>query len=211
MFERFLEVYRPIEGEPLAPDSRHRSPFGSVRGFEELMTAFSGKGFNLGVYRLHAESTGRAADRLVGQNFPWLQNRAYCFGYTWNGMQVALDDGRKHKNGEPLILLLDLADQSAFDIDVCFEPFHNIELVDNPDDSLDSELFDAWAWENQLALPLKRGCIVGYKIPLSLGGPDSVENMTVIDMEVEWELDTQIRKQIGDFPPGTQINGMKIE
>ncbi|HEY7033981.1 MAG TPA: hypothetical protein VH482_21775 [Thermomicrobiales bacterium] len=113
--------------------------------------------------------------------FSWLKEPAYCFGYAWSGMQLALGGERRDASGEPFVVLLDPSDGTAFEIDRSFQAFHEVELVNDPDNSLDSELFDAWSWANQHALPLKRNQIVGYKIPLALGGRDAIENMDVVD------------------------------
>ncbi|HEY7036321.1 MAG TPA: hypothetical protein VH482_33645, partial [Thermomicrobiales bacterium] len=148
---------------------------------------------------------------MVRGRFSWLEEPAYCFGYTWNGMQLALDGERRDANGEPLVVLLDPSDGTAFEIDASFEVFHDAEIVDDPDNSLDSELFDAWSWAYQNMLPLKRNEIVAYKIPLVLGGGDTIENMGVIDFEVEWSLTRQIRDQLQSLTDGTPIRRVQID
>src|SRR5262249_12547702 len=90
MFERFLQAFRPIPGEQRPPDPRGPWPHGGVRGFRALMTEFAGRGFNDGVYRLHSESSGRMADEFIVSQISRLKDRAYSFGYTWNGMQLTL-------------------------------------------------------------------------------------------------------------------------
>ncbi|HEY7033984.1 MAG TPA: T6SS immunity protein Tdi1 domain-containing protein [Thermomicrobiales bacterium] len=211
MFQRFLQKYRPIPEEEPAQDPRRAWPHGEVRGFRELMTEYAGRGFNDGLYRLHSESSGNVGDSLIAEGFDWLMDRVYSFGYSWSGMQFALDNSRRDANDEPLVLLLDPSDGSVFQIDRSFEAFHDREIVDRPDEALDSKLFDAWSWANQHALPLRRNQVVGFKIPLALGGRDVIENMEVIDFEVEWSLSSQIQNHTRNLPEGTPFRGVKID
>lgn len=40
----------------------------------------------------------------------------------------------------------------------------------------------------------------GYRIPLFLGGEDSLENMEVSDMEVYWDMTDQLWEAVKDLP-----------
>ena len=51
-------------------------------------------------------------------------------------------------------------------------------------------------WKNYSNVKLKYGRCAGYKIPLFLGGEDIVSNLEDNDMEVYWEIMTQIIAQL---------------
>ncbi|MGI8476497.1 MAG: hypothetical protein ACR2OO_09035 [Thermomicrobiales bacterium] len=105
MFEAFLSAFRPNPGaEPGEP--RRPWPGGTVRGFAELMGAHSGRTFDDGLYRLHTEASGRAADAWAVAAFPFLAGRVHCFGFDWLGTQYTLDLERV-EGGEPLVELID--------------------------------------------------------------------------------------------------------
>lgn len=104
MLEAFLSAFRPKPGaEPGEP--RRPWPGGSVPGFAELMAADSGRAFD-GLYRLHTETSGRAADAWIAGTFPFLHRRVHCFGFDWLGTHYALDLERV-EGGEPLVELID--------------------------------------------------------------------------------------------------------
>ena len=52
---------------------------------------------------------------------------------------------------------------------------------------------------------------VGYRIPLFLGGDDSLENMEVSDMEVYWDMTDQLWEAVKDLPEGTKIGNVSFE
>jgi hypothetical protein len=212
MFERFLERYSPVAVAPdwQRPEIRWQWPHGTVRGFTDLMDEFSGRSFNNGLYRLHGQESGAVADRLVAEAFPENAMNAYCFGYDWLGCQYALDSDRRDE-GEPLILLLDPATGEAFEIDCTFVAFHDVELVDSPNDSLNPGLFERWARENRRSLPLSRDVCVGYSVPLFLGGNNMLlENCEITDIEVYWRLNAQLRRAVRGLPNGVPINSLRI-
>jgi hypothetical protein len=63
----------------------------------------------------------------------------------------------------------------------------------------------ARARANPGLLPLSSSQCAGYKVPLFLGGKDSLENLEVIDLEVYWSLSGQLRDGARVLPPGSSI------
>jgi hypothetical protein len=49
---------------------------------------------------------------------------------------------------------------------------------------------------------------VGYRVPLFLGGTDTVENLERGDMDVYWSLTSQAAAQVAALPEGTPITSM---
>lgn len=211
MFGPFLKAYPPEEiadAQMAAP--RNPWPGGRVAAFAELTTGYTRVAFGRGIYRLHSQESSHACDRLIRASFPWLDPTVYCFGYDWLGRQFAFD-GQRMAGGEPLVLMCDLTTREAFNIPAVFTDFHNITLIEKCDAALEAYLFARCAVANRDALPLRPHQIVGYRIPLSLGGKHDLENFDVVDFDVEIHLTGQIDAQVHAVPEGTQISGVESD
>jgi hypothetical protein len=209
MFERFLAAFPPVADEE-ASEPRPPCPFGPVQGWDGLMVPYAGRSFGHGIYRLHDAASGVAADRVVGAMLPRKANRIWSFAEDWLGRQFALDPAQPI-DGEPGVVLIDLIERSIYCIDRTFVDFHSQELVENSRASLSSELFASWAERDAHRVPLKRTQVVGYRIPLTLGGQHELDNLEVADAEVELGLSMQISEQVEGLPDGTMISGVRID
>ncbi len=158
------------------------------------MSQFSGCTFNEGIYRLHTQSSGELGNRLAADAFPDFAHRIHCFGFNWLGDQYALDLERR-EHGESLILMLDPGAGEALEIPATFLKIHDEEMVESPDAALVSNFFESWVAENRHLLPLAPTDCVGYKVPLFLGGEDTIENLEVIDLDVYWTIFGQLRRR----------------
>jgi hypothetical protein len=49
---------------------------------------------------------------------------------------------------------------------------------------------------------------VGYRVPLFLGGSDTLENLEVTDLDVYWTICGQLRLAAAQLPEGTAIKGI---
>jgi hypothetical protein len=206
-FERFLAAYTvdpdSKEGEPRLP-----MPGESIQGWREIMDVYSGCTFGNSIYRLHTQETGKWADEMLRRTVP-RPSTCYCFGFDWLGRQFALHP-RDRAGDEPGVALIDPVERRVLMTDRQYFLFHVEEVVDDPNSSFEFDDFEQWERANPESLPLKFNQIVGYKIPLSLGGEHEVENMMVVDIEVECSFMTQIDDQIADVPEGTQIRGVSL-
>jgi hypothetical protein len=197
MFERFFERYQitPTGDEAAALPLPNPWSGGTIRGWDELFTQCPGVTFNNGIYRLHTPASAQAANHLFDQTFLHLKGSALCFGFDWLGRQFALDLERMI-DGEPGVLLIDFVERNAYEIDDTFRDLHNVVFIEKPDSALDANVFAEWAPENPQSLPLSRRQIVGYRVPLTLGGQHEIANMVIEEMEVSLELDRQIQDAI---------------
>jgi hypothetical protein len=209
MFERFRSEFRLLpEGQQPAPlwdDGR----LGAVRGYTALMGSAAGCTFENGLYRLHSAETGPVGQADADAAFPPYAGRLSVFGFDWLGRQFALDFGRL-KGGEPLVMMLEPGTGEALEIPAGFVDFHDEELVDYRDEALASEFFSAWAAAHPDAVPLSASQCVGYRVPLFLGGRDTLDNLDVTDLEVYWTITGQIRARSQDLPTGTPIRGVSL-
>jgi hypothetical protein len=204
MFKRFVESFELLPPQQVAGRIWVEPRLLATDGYRALAETFAGCSFENGLYRLHDAISGPAAASLIADAFPEFATRACPFGYDWLGRQFAIDTARQAA-GQPLMLLLEPGTADALEIPLPFSAFHNEELVDYRDAALASGFFALWAEESSAALPLARDDCVGYRVPLFLGGDDTVDNLEVIDLDVYWTTCGQLRRGTLRLPEGTSI------
>ncbi|HEX6595710.1 MAG TPA: T6SS immunity protein Tdi1 domain-containing protein [Acidimicrobiales bacterium] len=193
-FERFASQYQPDAPCGASPPPLPRSL--AAGGFDEFMARFAGCVFEGGLYRIHTRDSSAVANRWVADAYPEFAARAHCFASSWMGNQFALDRERTGKGGENLVLLLEPGTAMGLEVPTSFAEFHDDELVDESDAALAAPFFREWAAANPGTVPLAPSDCVGYKVPLFLGGADTVDNLEVIDLDVYWTLTAQLRRQV---------------
>ncbi len=207
MFERFTTNYPNVHraGTP-APPAR----LGDVAGFDAFMTEFAGATFEHGLYRIHDRDSAGAMTRSVVAAFPALERRiASLFAYDWRGCQLLLDSGRM-ANGDPLVTIVDVGVGEASTTTLTFHALHDSAATEQADRLFLRTLFQTWAALNPTSLPLARDLCVGYRVPLQLGGSDTMNDFEVTDIDVFWSITSQIRARLESLPPGTPIRGIKF-
>ncbi|MBF4766630.1 DUF1851 domain-containing protein [Nocardioides agariphilus] len=194
MFERFWAAYSGLRDTSEAGSVWTHQRLKALDGYIAFAREFAGASFDGGVYRVHDDRTGPQALSLVTDAFPEFAERVCPFGYDWLGRQFAVDSGRV-VGQEPQVLLLEPGTGEALEIPFSFAAFHDVELVDHSDAALASAFFADWSRSNTDQLPLRRDECVGYRIPLFLGGDDTLVNLEVSDIDVYWTLCGQLRGQ----------------
>lgn len=208
MFNRFLSAFK-LTTKPAKSGMDVPVPERVDReAYRWLMGRFGGATFEHGLYRLHAVSEIPQWDATIGQAFPAYASRISCFGWDWLGRQFALDSARVEAN-QRLILMLEPGTGEVLEIPATFVAFHDVELVDEPDAALARDFFVAWR-KTYGSPELQPDQCVGYKIPLFLGGSDTVDNLEIIDAEVYWAISGQLRDGTRLLPPGTTIRSLTI-
>ncbi|MBO6512132.1 MAG: DUF1851 domain-containing protein [Roseibium sp.] len=207
MFERFLSGFSEDKTQP-APNSLDESTGYPASGMEWFWKTIAGKSFNNGLYRTHTRRDAKRWSRLTTEAYPEYAGRVHCFAYDWLGRQFCLDFDRVEA-GEPLILMLEPGTGEALEIPCNFLQFHNDELVNEADAALAAGFYDAWLAQGYQA-PKSCQC-VGYKHPLFLGGNDELPNLELTDLEVYWEIMSQLLCKIRGMAPGTPIGKITIE
>lgn len=203
-FNHFIAAFRLLPSEQVAGNVWLEPRLLETEGYEALAERFSGCSFENGLYRLHDSQSGPQALTWIIDAFPEFASRACPFGYDWLGRQFAVDTARQQA-GQALVLLLEPGTGEALEIPVTFASFHEHELVEYQDAALARGFFDTWALEHGSSLPLDRTTCVGYRVPLFLGGEDTVDNLEVIDLDVYWTLCGQLRRGAVHLPGGTSI------
>jgi hypothetical protein len=192
VFEPFRRSFAvaPAEQAPAAPWVSGALEFAA--GYQELATEFAGCTFENGLYRVHDAAAGRIAQASIAEAFPDFANRATPFAVDWLGREFAVDAARM-TDGEPQVLLLEPGTGEALEIPCGLVDFHNCELVEHRDAALASSFFDAWSRANPERLPIPTEACVGYRVPLFLGGGDTIDNLELVDREVYWSICAQLR------------------
>jgi hypothetical protein len=207
MFETFSGRFRVVPAGQVPGPAWRDDRLLLTAGYSELAGMFAGVSFENGLYRLHDADTGPRGAAWIAESFPRFASRACPFGYDWLGRQFALDSGRRD-GGEPLVLLLEPGTGEVLEIPFSFARFHE-QLDELREPALAASFFARWAGADLGSLPLGAMQRAGYKVPLFLGGKDSVENLEVIDLEVYWSLSGQLRQGTQTLPPGTSIGQVR--
>jgi hypothetical protein len=212
LFAPFLEHYPPDHGpRGETPPQLAEWAAGRVTGWSELMETYAGCTFHNGLYRLHTEASAIAAGEQIDRRRTYgrvhLDNDYLSFGFDWIGRQFVIEKNRSPED-EPEVLLVDPLTDETYETNSAFLRFHIHVLVEQSDGTLDSAMFESWTDHHREALPLRSDQIVGYRIPLSLGGKHELSNLVLVDAELELELNRQIDEQIRDLPEGTPIKSV---
>jgi Domain of unknown function (DUF1851) len=208
VFDVFAATFQPDPADARA-EPWHEPQLTAADGYGDFSQRFAGRSFELGLYRFHDSESGPRGADLLRNAFPEFANRACPFGYDWLGRQFALDADRREE-GEPLVLLLEPGTGEALEIPLPFRAFHD-QLGELREPALAAPFFAEWSEKNPTSMPLKRDVCVGYRVPLFLGGTDTVENLEVADLDVYWSLTADLLASTRDQPPGTKITGVSIE
>jgi len=159
----------------------------------ELLHRFSGCSFNNGIYRVHSFEQIEKWTEIISLAFPDFANEVICFGYDWLGRQFAIDNRRKSLD-KSSILMFEPGTGEVLEIPVDLIKFHNEELFKYANEVLAYDFFQQWLSISNSYLTLEQ--CVGYKQPLFLNGSDTSDNLEIIDLEVYWEISSQLLAKI---------------
>ncbi len=200
-FSAFLAAFPIDEG---------RRPTGhgpAATDLETLRATLGGLSFARGLYRIHdAKDSDYAAARIEAY-YPE-PGRYLPFGCDWLGRGFTLDLARKNDD-EPLVMLLEPGTGERLEIPATLRAFHNEELVEQPEAALAAGFYADWLRSGGRT-PRAHECI-GYRVPLFLGGADSIENLEAIDTDVYWTILAQLRHGTRSISHGQTIGEVRIE
>jgi hypothetical protein len=203
MFEKLInanEVVRELNNNTEDPALFKNIP----EPLFELMQECGGCSFWGGLYRIHSTTSSVHWAIIIENYYPTYLGKIIPFGYDWMGRQFC------NYKGEPnLILMFDPATVEDYKLERNVIDFHNIDLVDNRESMLSDLLFKQVKHFLKIEKVAYQECI-GYRVPLFLNGMDEFPNQEIIDMEVYWETQCQLYKQIKDLPEGTKIGSIKF-
>lgn len=165
--------------EKLVGNDNNFSP--SDKQVDELIKLYGGCSFSNGLFRIHSSETSQKWLEIIESSFDNYKGVFVPFGFDWAGKQFG-----KKIDGET-IYLFDINFGEVFTLESTISDFFNIDLVDHKNETINSELFFVQK------IHLKFNEIAGLKIPIRLGGTDSLDNFEIIDSEVDWEINDQLK------------------
>ena len=177
-------------------------------GADKLSALFAecgGVTINKGLYRVHSRISSQHWSDIIRRHFPELKKMVLPYGHDWLGRQYCVIQGV-----ENVLVMFDPSTVEYFQMAGDLKDFHNRDLVDDRDDTVSEVGFNA-ALKKMNVTELVIDKCVGYKVPLFLGGKDDYTNYEIVDIEVYWEMQCQIFKQIKDLPPGTKVSSIKFK
>ncbi|NOU95690.1 DUF1851 domain-containing protein [Paenibacillus sp. LMG 31456] len=192
MFDNFILEFgaQPLKDIDSIENSNVIGYLEKVPGAKEFLLNYSGQSFKKGLYRVHHVSEISKWTSIIESAFPKFQNKIICFSYDWLGRHFAM---YFHKDGL-VILMFEPGTGEVLKIPVSFTSFHEEELVKYQNESLAVSFFNSW--RNHSSEPVTSDKCVGYKIPLFLGGEDTLDNLELTDLDVYWHIASQLIQKI---------------
>jgi hypothetical protein len=158
----------------------------------------SGCSFGGGIYRIHSHASAFEVRSALQLGFNVAD--VWPFGFDWLGRQFcAVGDS---------VELLEPGTGLRLAIPMSVSRFHGQELFTNHDAAVASTFFDRWLAAGNPG-PGFHEC-VGYRVPLFLGGSDTIENLELIDAAVYWHLSSQLLAASRSLPPGSHIHDVDL-
>lgn len=165
-----------------------------------------GRSFGNGIFKSFGRSDlSKWYDIVDCPLFSRLKGRFKVFGYDWRGRVFAVNQSDDDCGN---VILLNPGNLKFLYIGCPLLEFLNNEIPAYADACLDSDIYADWLASHA---PVGRMECAGYRIPLFLGGEDSLENMEVSDMEVYWDMTDQLWEAVKDLPEGTKIGNISFE
>lgn len=203
----FLNSYRP-DTDLAAPrtDTLESAADAAVEGIDEsvrdLLSRAGGMSFSGGIYRTHRLEDVQRWSTTIATGWTETAGRVNCFAYDWLGRQFALYKGN-------MVLQFSAGDLEFTEIPADVASFHNLELVNYAQEVLARAFFDAWLHGG--GQRPRYGACIGYKRALFLGGPDEVENLELIDMDVYWMVSAPIVAKARKVGVGGRIGQVEFD
>ncbi|GAA3375492.1 hypothetical protein GCM10020367_43510 [Streptomyces sannanensis] len=194
----------PETGTP-EPGSGGRDVPEPLAGVFERM---AGRTLANGFLRFHTPDSAHESYAACARMIEGLEGRYFPFAFDWMGRELLFDirePGRRPR----YVIAVDPAEGEYLRTDLSLDEFF-VAVADEDEDALAFPYFEEWRATDPGSGLLGFDQVVGYKVPLSLGGEDSVANMELTARRVYFELSTQIALQIRDLPEGTPISGVTV-
>ncbi len=159
--------------------------------YNDFILQLGGKAFGKGIFNSFSDKNVKKWTEIIEEAFPDFKGKFKAFGYDWLGRCFGIDL-RDRTNGN--ILLFEIGTNDILEISCSFESFLNEEIPLNAEACLAESFFNEWMGYSKTEI--QYGRCIGYRVPLFLGGADTIANLEDSDMEVYWGVITQIKNQI---------------
>lgn len=159
--------------------------------YGDYITQLGGKSFGKGLFRSFSKDNLAKWTHIVKEAYPQYKGEFYMFGYDWLGRCFAIS---KDKYQGESVLMFEIGTNDILQIPCNFYQFLNEEIPEYADACLAEPFYNEWLKYSKTEVTYDR--CVAYKVPLFLGGKDTIDNLEDSDMEVYWSVLTQIKNQI---------------
>lgn len=194
-FENFEKVFKP-DAETFSGKIYEESTLLSCSGYKEFAAKYAGASFNKGIFRFYDAKTGPVMQYILeGAFFETKTSHFKVFASDWLGRQYAVTS-KVAKDEEPEVVMFEIEENEIYKTSYTFSSFLNAGLYEMCDRTVYFDLFEKWAKENDTSSLKNPYKCAGLKIPLILGGHAGFGNMEVVDMEVYWDLTSQIHYSV---------------
>lgn len=180
MFTNFLNYFNEINKVSYSDDL-----------YNDFILQLGGKRFGKGLFNSVSKENLMKWQQIVTEAYPEFKGKFKLFGYDWLGRCFGID---VRERSIEKILMFEIGTNDVLEIPCSFEEFLNEEIPLYSDACLAEPFFNEWMEYSNIQI--KYGRCAGYKVPLFLGGKDSVDNLEDCDMEVYWGVITQVKKRI---------------
>lgn len=159
--------------------------------YNDFLLQLGGMSFGDGIFRSFSHENLKKWELIVAEAYPESKNMFKLFGYDWLGRCFGID---LRENAKGNVLMFEIGTNEILEIPCQFNTFLNEEIPLYADACLAKAFFDEW--NTYTKQTIKYGRCASYKTPLFLGGEDKVTNLEDSDMEVYWNIITQIKTKL---------------
>lgn len=180
MFNKFLEYFGKRKQINYSNDL-----------YNDFIEQLGGEKLGNGIFFVFKKDDISKWSHIISESFKEFNNKFKVFGYDWLGRCFGIDLREETKGN---ILMFEIGTNDVLEIPCAFDKFLEEEIPLYSEACLAESFFHEWT--NYSKIELEYGRCAGYKVPLFLGGEDTKENLEDSDMEVYWEIITQVIKQL---------------
>lgn len=164
---------------------------GSNDPYREFIQQLGGKSFGNGLFCSFSKENVKTWTESVSEAFPEFKGKFLPFGFDWLGRCFGIDL-REGSYGN--VLMFEIGTLDVLEIPCSFLEFLNKEIPQYSDACLAEEYYKQWMDYSEKAI--EYGRCAGYKIPLFLGGEDTIVNLEDSDLDVYWSVLTQVKNSM---------------
>ena len=205
-FSKFLQIFKCTD--EIGPGDLKLLSMISLNDVREIIEQLGGKTFNDGLYRVFQADEIQAVANVLKDSFMEFSDRLEPFGFDWLGRIFAANKNCL-VDDRPQITMIEFGAGEAMQIPCSPIEFHESELIEFADDALSRPFFDQW--RSKHLDPIGHKECVAYKVPLFLGGSDTLDNLEVSDRFIYWNLCGQLREQAMSLDDGQRLGKIKYE
>lgn len=181
MFEKFEEYFQV--------NYEREDSFGEGSVLQCLRSIYGGKDFGNGIYRIFDSNEAEVWKANVKSAYPEYTKDFEIVSCDWLGRCFGV-----LTEGEEAILMFEIGTADVLVIPCNLLDFHNNEITEYAEECLAESFFEEWMEIERKSL--KHNQCVGYKVPLFIGGDDELDNLEVSDMDVYWNVCSQIKAKV---------------